>query len=90
MEPAEHYSESNLNWSDYYNGHFFAHYTRLQPTVLLRNIRANRNVSNKAACFGDEKKRKLGFSTEQKQKQTVDTHCSIKLVNVSKRIFKQA
>lgn len=62
-------SDSNLNWSDCFNGPLLAHYTRLQPTVLLRNIRANRNVSNKAAWLGDGKKRGSWVSLQKKKQK---------------------
>lgn len=77
-------SDSNLNLSDYFNGPFLAHYAGLQPTVPLRNIRANRNVSNKAAWFGVKKKEEVGFlykkRNEKKLYKNSVTHCSIRLV----------
>lgn len=63
-------SDSNLIWSHCFNGPSLTHYTVLQSRVLLpRNIRANRNVSNKAAWFGDEKKEEVGFLSKKKQQK---------------------
>lgn len=50
-------------------GLFSAHYTGLQPTVLKRNIRANRDVSNNAAWLGVEKKRGSCSTKNKKTKK---------------------